>query len=378
MKYTRSFFSYIRRNYGINLLLVCVMSIILFAFIIIRGFTEDLGKQDPWFIDLDECEYYTPNELDLTCDQVEEFYQAVSNTVGRIDRLVLQSKCQIKVFNYAEDRKVSITSFYPFERSFISHTITDDVFEDEHRRLIPYDECDILTYGFFHAEKYGRVKIDRPSPNEICISPTSDEQAMECFQAVSISRDEISPYRSKIFLLTSWEKMKSSDSPIAEVSFVVPEMLTEEQLSEVNRLSKYLLGSEFVLYTEQYTKEADPIAGAIIGIGVGLAVFGLLQIFLYICSLRKQEFLVFEFCGETSWAILFHCLYHFVVLLLLTDAIGIGMSLVFNAFSRRYDLLIILRPFLIATTIIVFDLLALIICSVRIFFGQVIRKELRL
>ena len=46
MKYNRSFFSYIRRNLGINILLVCVMGVILFALIIVSGYKEGLEQQD--------------------------------------------------------------------------------------------------------------------------------------------------------------------------------------------------------------------------------------------------------------------------------------------------------------------------------------------
>ena len=115
MKYTRSFFSYIRRNLGINILLVCIMGVILFALIIVSGYKDGLEEQDFWHTDSDECEYYTPDELDLTCGQVEEFYQAVSNTVGGIDRLVVYSENTLEIFNYYGGNYAPITSFYPFD-----------------------------------------------------------------------------------------------------------------------------------------------------------------------------------------------------------------------------------------------------------------------
>ncbi len=376
MKYTRSFFSYIRRNFGINLLLVCVMGVILFAFIIVGGYKDILGKQDLWHYDSDEYEYFTSQELDLTCDQIEEFYQAVSNTVGRLDRLVVQSENTIGIFNYYEEDRAPITSFYPFDMSFISDTLTDVSFEDNHLFLLPYDEQHRLTGYFSHAAESGIISIDLPSPNEITISLASDKESAVDFQIVALPFVKISPNTDSLLIITSWENMKSTASPITNASFVVPEPLTEEELVEVNRLSKYLLGSEFKLYTESHV-DSDVGEGLIIYVGAGLAVYALLPIFLYICSMRKQEFLVFELCGETPWGILFHCLYHFVVLLLFTDAFGIGLSLFFNTISRRYDLMIILQSQHIATNIIIFDLVALMICFVRVFISQVRRKELR-
>lgn len=377
VKYSRSFFSYIRRNFGINLLLVCVMSVILFALIIVSGYKEGLEQQDFWHTDSDECEYYTPNELNLTCDQVEEFYQAVSNTVGGIDRLVVQSESEIEIFNYYEEKHAPITSFYPFDMSFISDTLTDVSFEDNHLFLLPYNEQYRLTGYFFHAAESGIIVIDQPSPNEITISLASDEKSAVKFQIVALSFEKISPHPESLLIITSWENMKSTASPITHVSFVVPEALTAKELSEVNRLSKYLLGSEFVLHSEAHAA-SQTFEGGLLYVGAGLAVYALLPIFLYICNMRKQEFLVFELCGETPWGILFHCLYHFAVLLLFTDMFGIGLTLLFNTLSQRYNLLLIFTSCHIAINVIVFDFLALMICSVRVFISEVRRKDLRL
>lgn len=377
MKYTRSFFSYIRRNLGINILLVCVMGVILFALIILSGYKDGLEEQDFWHTGSDECEYYTSDELDLTCGQVEEFYQAVSNTVGGIDRLVVQSENDIEIFNYYEENQAPVTSFYPFDISFVSGTVTDASLENYNLYYVPYNEQYRLTTYFSHAEASGIITIDLPSPNEITISLASDEESAVNIQLVGISSDKISQHSEYLLIITSWEKMKSTASPITGVSFVVPDELTKEEITEVNRLSKYLLGSEFVLHTEAQAA-SQKFEGGLLYVGAGLAVYALLQVFLYICNMRKQEFLVFELCGETPWGILFHCLYHFAVLLLFTDVFGIGLAMLFNMMSQRYNLLLIFTSCHIAINVIVFDLLALMICSVRVFISEVRRKDLRL
>lgn len=360
---------------GINILLCFVMGFMLFSVILVIGYKEDLG-QDTTSIDPDGYEYYASGERNITCAQVEEFYQAVSNTVGGIDYLVVQRENTDKVITFSAVEQASITSFYPFDMSLLSDTLTEAFFEDDHHLMISYDEYDRLLYSFSSAEANGSIVVTQPSPNEISVSLTSDEGFTELFMTSALPLDKISPNQRPLFLITSWEKMNSASSPITGVSFIAPEALTDEEVSEVNRLSKYLLGSEFVLYNESQ-ENPNAIPAFFVYLGVGLAEFALLQIFLYICSLRKQEYLVFEFCGETSWGILFHCMYHFVVLLILADVIGVSLSLIFNSVSRRYDLLIMLRTISIATNVIVFDLMALMICSVRVFIGEVRRKELR-
>ncbi len=377
MKYNRSFFSYIRRNLGINILLVCVMGVILFALIIVSGYKEGLEQQDFWHTNPDESEYYTPNELNLTCDQVEEFYQALSSTVGGIDRLVVYSENTLEIFNYYRGNYAPITSFYPFDISFVSDTVTDASLENEQLYMVSYDEQYRLTTYFSHGSASDLIVIDQPSPNEINISLASDEESAVNFRIVGLSFEQISPRSESLSIITSWEKMKSTASPITGVSFVLPDVLTKEELTEVNRLSKYLLGSEFVLHTEAQAA-SQKFEGGLLYVGAGLAVYALLQVFLYICNMRKQEFLVFELCGETPWGILFHCLYHFAVLLLFTDVFGIGLTMLFNTMSQRYNLLLIFTSCHIAINVIVFDLSALLICSVRVFISEVRRKDLRL
>lgn len=352
------------------------MGTLLFAFILVSGYKDGLG-QDTSSANSQGFEYYTPHELNLTCGQVEEFYQAVSHSVGGIDRLVVQGENPIELFNYYEEKHAPVTSIYPFDISFFSDTITDVSLEDNHSFLISYDEQSRLTIYFSNAAESGIIVIDQTSPNIITISLASDEKSAVCFQIVGLSSEQISPRFESLLIITSWENLKATALPITDLSFVVPEMLSEEDLSEVNRLSQYLLGSEFALHSESQA-DAHVVEGVMIYVGVGLAVFALLQIFLYICTMRKQEFLIFEFCGETPWGILFHCLYHFVVLLLFTDVFSVGMSMLFNTVSREYDLMIILRSSSITTNVIIFDLLALAICSVRVFISQVRRKALRL
>lgn len=376
VKYTRSFFSYIRRNLGINILLFFVIGIILFVFILVSGYKDGIGQQASSVNSLGY-EYYIPEKLNLTCNQVEDFYQAVSSTVGGIDRLVVRIENTIELFSYSDENRVCITSFYPFDKSFIPDAISENSLEDENTYLILYNQYEWLIAGFSNALENGKIVINQPSPNEIIISLASDEESAVNFHTVALSYDKISPYKESLFLITSWEQMKSTASPITGVSFVIPDALTDEEVSEVNRLSKYLLGSEFELYSEPI-EESHLLEGLMIYVGVGLAVFAVLQVFLYICNMRKREFLVFEFCGETSWGILFHCLYHFAVLLIFTDVIGVGLALFFNAMSRRFDLMIVLSSCSMATNVIVFDLLALIICSLRVFISQVRRKDLHL
>ena len=121
----------------------------------------------------------------------QEFYQAVSNTVGRLDLLVVQSENTIGIFNYYEEDRAPITSFYPFDMSFVSDTLTDVSFEDNHLFLLPYDEQHSLTGYFSHAAESGIITIDQPSPNEITISLASDKESavVSCLTPAFINFD---------------------------------------------------------------------------------------------------------------------------------------------------------------------------------------------
>lgn len=373
MKYTRSFFSYICKNLGINVLLVFIMCTVLFSFIFIGGYKESVENEDS-SDSLKGYEYNLIEPFHFSYDQVEDLYDAISNSVQSVDHFVVRSENTLEIFDYSDNKLSSFVSIYPFDAFFFDKQ-ADFSNENEHSWMIPYDQFGWLIYSFSSDSESGNILITQPSPNEVTFSVSSKEDSFVSFQTVATSSGQISPHISSLFLIASWEQMKSVASPISGISFVVQEKLSEGELAEVNRLSKYILGNEFELYSES-SENSNLLPNILISIGVGFAVFFLLQIFLYICDLRRQEFLVYAFCGETSWGILFHCLYHFIVLLLATNIIAIVLSLLFNYIAQSYSIMITLRHSSIATIILVFDFFALITCCIRVFICQVCRKEI--
>ena len=349
------------------------MCTVLFALIFIGGYKESVENENLSKIS-QGYEYILKEPVHFSYDQVEDLYDAISNSVQCLDHFVVRSENTLEIFDYSDNKLSSFVSIYPFDASFFDKQ-ADFSNENEHSWMIPYDQFGWLIYSFSSDSESGNILITQLSPNEVTFSVSSKEDSFVSFQAVATSSGQIFPHISSLFLIASWEQVKSVASPISGISFVVQEKLSEGELAEVNRLSKYILGNEFELYTES-RENSELLPNVLICIGVGFAVFFLLQIFLYICDLRRKEFLVYAFCGETSWGLLFHCLYHFIFLLLATNIIVVVLSLLFNSLAQSYSIMITLRHSSIATTILVFDFFALITCCIRVFICQVCRKEI--
>jgi len=315
--------SFILKKKGVHIVLFFVMGILLFCFLVLTGwinYNNSLSRRN--------YDDYRVDMQNASLNQFEEWYGAVLAAYSFDEDTVIfvQSDASLPVFNPTMNSKYSLTAVLPSSKlSLSSQEKSYDYYLDSP------SFSDVVTYVQKLFPQIHNTEIEAAIPFE------HDEwydklwwkdgnDYLHTFHRLSVE-DTPDSSLDNLPIYTSMDAIRCNEGTISSINLSTKDGLSSEDLNTINRITEYYFGQSFTAI--EYSDDSSTILSKrIIYTILFLAIIATFQIMSYAFSMRQNELIVYDLCGESPLGLFMHYLIHFLVVLVVSISIGVTAFLI--------------------------------------------------